>query len=106
MDLVYILYGIVFEWDIQKSHKNRLKHGLSFEQATEIWKKELVFVGNVARSLSGETRNAAIGFIEENLYVAIFTERGKRIRLISVRRARNGEKEVYKKKISNRPGNG
>ena len=42
-----------------------------------------------------EERIILIARLEEELWLAIFTLRKKRIRIISVRKARNNEKEIY-----------
>jgi uncharacterized DUF497 family protein len=43
----------------------------------------------------GEARYLGIGRIDEFIWTSIFTFRGFTIRLISVRRARYGEKALY-----------
>jgi hypothetical protein len=37
MDVTYELGGYVFVWDSEKAEINRQKHGLSFEQACEVF---------------------------------------------------------------------
>ena len=87
-----------FEWDELKSTVNLKKHGVTFAQATEVWKGVHLTVSDIAKSSDGEKRSATIGFIGNHIYTAIWTRRKGRIRLISVRRSRDGEKEVFKKK--------
>ena len=84
-----------FEWDAEKSKANTKKHGISFAQATEIWNGVHLTVDDIARSRDGERRGAAIGWVGDKLYTAIWTVRAGRTRLISVRRARDGETEAY-----------
>jgi uncharacterized DUF497 family protein len=88
-----------FEWNPLKSSENFAKHGISFEDALSIWSGQTVEVNDVARSISGESRSASLGMIAGVIYTAIWTVRDKRIRLISVRRARNGEAKIYFEKI-------
>ena len=43
----------------------------------------------------GEVRYVALGVIDGKHWTAVFTRRGERIRIISVRRSRKKEVEVY-----------
>lgn len=87
-----------FEWDPKKSRENELKHGISFVTALEIWQGRSLSVPQIAKATNGETRGATVGIVAGVLYTAIWTLRDSRIRLISVRRSRNGEKQAYKNK--------
>ena len=98
MEKVYYIYSMLFEWDERKSHQNLKKHGVSFEAAVSIWSTPFIEVDEVARTTKDEIRGATVGKIGHLLYVAIWTKRNNRTRIISVRRARDGEKEVYYKK--------
>lgn len=91
---------IIFEWDEHKSSENQKKHNASFEDTTLIWQGLHVTVDSIAYTVGGEVRNASIGLIRDKLFTAIWTERNEKIRLISVRRARDGEEKIYWKKIS------
>lgn len=93
--------SIEFEWDPVKAHQNKQKHGVSFDEASVIWDGIHVDVKNIARSNDGEKRNATMGRIGSKVYVVIWTKRGRRIRLISVRRARPHEEEIFEE-IQNR----
>lgn len=88
-----------FEWDPAKSESNRAEHGISFAEALEIWQGMTLTVPEIAKSRDGEQRGATIGFVRGEIYTAIWTIRSGSVRLISVRRARHGEKEIYCKKI-------
>jgi uncharacterized DUF497 family protein len=85
----------MFEWDEQKNQANLKKHGISFEKAVALWEDEegveleLIYVE--------EPRTLRIASIEKVIWSAIFTMRGKNIRLISVRRARDNERAIYEK---------
>ncbi len=84
-----------FEFDETKSQSNKLKHGIDFIQAQVLWDDpERIVIP--ARS-SDEPRFVLIaGFNHENWSV-IFAVRNERIRLISARRARQNEKEIYQR---------
>jgi uncharacterized protein len=82
-----------FEWDPVKSAQNLDKHGIGFEQAALLWDDEDLFL---LRSDQGdEERWLAVGMIGLSYWTAIFTTRGSKIRLISVRRARLLEIQCY-----------
>ena len=85
-----------FEFNKEKSEANKFKHGVSFEEATQIW--EQIFLSAPAKTL-GEPRFMAIGPIGEQLYTCIYTPRGETIRLISCRRARAKEGQLYHEHI-------
>ncbi len=82
-----------FEWDEEKRLSNIEKHSLDFLDA------DLLFSGprieGAAKTVEGEERKATTGMIEDVYVTAIFTMRGNTIRIISLRRARNGEKKRH-----------
>lgn len=87
-----------FEWDAGKNRENQKKHGISFEEAIQIWQEPYVEVQDIAYAKS-EKRSATLGKIAGKLYVAIWTQRKNKTRLISVRRARKNEEKIYKEKV-------
>ena len=82
-----------FEFDPAKSAANQAKHGLDFVGAQELW-QDVDRLEVPARS-DAENRRLMIARHGGKLWVAVFTERGENIRLISVRRARPNEEEIY-----------
>lgn len=88
-----------FDWDPAKEYTNKEKHRVSFEDAKAIWDLGHLEVKDIAYAESGEKRSATIGWIRNRLYVAIWTKRHSKIRLISVRRARENEEKVFFEKI-------
>ena len=84
---------MLFEFDPQKSEKNKEKHGINFVEAQELW-RDSGSIGFPANSES-EPRFAVIGKISGKLWVGFYTLRDGKIRIISVRRARKGEKILY-----------
>lgn len=88
-----------FEWDPKKSLENKKKHGISFDEAIEIWQGIRVDAPNIAYSKDGESRSATVGVRQGALYTVIWTKRNKRIRIICARRARKDEKEAFIEKI-------
>ncbi len=82
-----------FEYDPDKSAENKRKHGIDFEVAQRLW-SDAGLVEIPART-TDESRWLLIGKIDEKYWSAIITRRGDNIRLISVRRSRDEEVEVY-----------
>ncbi len=82
-----------FEYDPQKSNINRGKHGIDFDAAQELWNDpDLLEIP--ARTVD-EPRDLVIGKIDGKHWSAVITYRAERIRLISVRRSRQEEIELY-----------
>jgi uncharacterized DUF497 family protein len=82
-----------FEFDANKSLLNEKKHGINFINAQKLWYN--VDRIEIPTKYIDEQRNILIGKIDEAIWSAIFTYRDKKVRLISVRRARDNEKEIY-----------
>jgi uncharacterized DUF497 family protein len=82
-----------FEFDSEKSDKNKAKHGIDFVEAQELW-QDVTALEVPARSET-ERRSALIATYSGKLWTAIFTYRKTKIRIISCRRARDGEKRTY-----------
>jgi uncharacterized protein len=83
-----------FQWDARKSASNEVKHGISFEQAAQI------FRGPVLKTLDdridyGEARFVALGVYDGEVLSVVVTERGGDLRLISARKANRHEREKY-----------
>jgi len=83
-----------FEFDPAKSAANLKKHGIDFIGAQALW-GDSDRLEIPARSLD-EPRTQIIGRIGgEAVWSAFIIMRGNRIRIISVRRARDEEKAAY-----------
>ena len=82
-----------FEFDPTKSEANREKHDVDFVQAQELWQDPLR-VEVPARTM-GEPRWLVIGQMGGKHWSAVVTYRQDRIRIISVRRARDEEIRIY-----------
>ncbi len=84
---------MTFDFDPEKSDANKQKHGIDFLEAQELW-----LDGNLiqvpARTLD-EPRFMVIGKIQDKHWSAIFTYRSQNIRIISVRRSRREEIQIY-----------
>ena len=84
-----------FEYDADKSRTNAEKHGIDFEHAQNLW-QDAGLLTLPARSES-EARFLAVGKIMDRHFTAVFTERAGKVRLISVRRSRMEERDLYER---------
>lgn len=82
-----------FEYDDKKSEINKHKHGLDFIEAQELWKDPDII--QIMANSDTESRYLVIGNIGNKIWSAVITYRGEKIRIISVRRARNSEVTIY-----------
>ncbi len=87
-----------FEFNPEKSAANLEKHGLSLEAAKQLWTVPAVEVE--ARTVD-ERRFLRIAKVNEKFYSCVFTVRSDAIRLISARRSRPDEEQLYREKIEN-----
>ncbi|UVT16358.1 MAG: BrnT family toxin [Nitrospira sp.] len=82
-----------FEFDPSKSAANLSKHGIDFVEAQKLWDDEDRL--EISARTEDEPRYVLISVLDQKLWSAFFTYRKERIRLISVRRARKEERELY-----------
>ena len=81
-----------FEFDPQKSKRNKIKHGISLDEAQLLWAVPTV---EISAKTVDEPRFMIIGEIRKKLYSCIYTMRGASVRLISARRSRKTEETIY-----------
>jgi len=84
-----------FEYDINKSHSNLEKHGIDFEEAQKLFYDKDVII--YPTKYVEEERFFVTGLINDKFYTSIVTFRGKKIRIISTRRARKKEIQEYER---------
>jgi uncharacterized protein len=89
----YIYYTMKFEFDPKKSDTNKAKHDIDFIEAQELW-NDIDYLEIPAKT-TDESRFLVIGKIGEKHWTGIITYRNENIRIISMRRARNEEIELY-----------
>jgi len=82
-----------FEFDEVKSRANHVKHGIDFRDAQRLWEDPNGL--EVATRFLSEPRSIFIGVLDGKHWTAVFTYRGERVRLISVRRSRQQEISLY-----------
>jgi len=82
-----------FEYDVKKSESNLKKHGIDFVTAQELWyDPDLVEIQSKSED---EPRFLIIARINKKHWSAVITYRDSSIRIISVRRSRKTEVELY-----------
>jgi uncharacterized DUF497 family protein len=89
-----------FEFDPGKSASNKDKHGIDFIEAQALWLDNGSIT--VPAKSAGELRSALIAKLGDKLWVVFYTERNDAIRIISVRRAREMERQHYEDHHSSR----
>ena len=82
-----------FEFDEKKSRSNLAKHGIDFISAQRLWLDPYLL--EVPAKTSDEPRFLIVGTIERVVWAAVITYREEVIRIISVRRARAEEVQLY-----------
>jgi hypothetical protein len=87
-----------FEYDPEKSRKNAAKHGIDLDAGQALWEDSGLLV--LPSRYPEESRYLAIGRIGDLHWTAVFTERGERVRLISIRRSRHEERDLYEQNQS------
>ena len=75
-----------FEYDPAKSAKNLAKHGIDNSKTVTL---------TAPNPGNDDVRYIVLGMIDGKHWTAITTKRGKRIRIISVRRSRKNEEAYY-----------
>ena len=82
-----------YEYDNNKNLSNKQKHGITFEEARLVWNDDKMI--EITTSYENEERLINIGKINSKFYTIISTLSGDNIRIISARRARKKEIEIY-----------
>lgn len=81
------------EFDKRKSQTNKEKHGIDFVEAQVLW-DDPDRVEIPAKTID-EDRFLIIGKIVNQCWSAVITYRDENVRIISVRRSRKEEVEIY-----------
>ncbi|MCL2011296.1 MAG: BrnT family toxin [Cystobacterineae bacterium] len=88
-----------FDFDPQKSARNKIKHGIDFKEAFAVWDDENLIV--LRSKYLEEERFLAIGRVYNKSWAVVFTQRGDKIRIISARRSRGEEVAYYEENKAN-----
>ena len=83
----------MFEFDPAKSAANKRKRGIDFVEAQAMWDDPHLLI--IPARTEIEPRFVAVGRLGDKHWSAVFTSRGDKVRLISVRRSREQEVDAY-----------
>lgn len=89
---------LIFQWDENKNTINKSKHGLSFEEAKEVFYDENAVLFDDPDHSVGEERFLIIGMTESNKILLVshcYRDNDNVIRIISARKATKNEKNTY-----------
>ncbi len=95
MEIHYSLRGLLFEWDREKAVTNLRKHGVSFEDACEVFLDPLLLLRDagdadgLTQVVIGETLN------ERLLFVVHIIRQEEVIRIVSARPVTSHERQEY-----------
>jgi len=82
-----------FEFDPEKSEKNKEKYGIDFYEVQALWDDPDLI--EIPAKTADEPRFLITGKTAEKHWSGVITYRGDKIRIISVRRSRKEEIETY-----------
>jgi len=82
-----------FEFDPQKSEANKKKHGIDFYEAQALWDDPDLI--EIPVRTSDEPRFLIVAKSSGKHWSGVITYRGGKIRIISVRRSRKEEVDIY-----------
>ena len=84
-----------FDWDREKASANFDKHGVSFDDARDVFRDVFAIDMEDTRFHYDEPRFVSIGMSESRLLVVVYTTRQDMIRIISARAADPREQRWY-----------
>jgi len=88
-----------YEWDVEKERANRERHGVSFDEAKELFTTGVNYleIYDIEHS-EDEDRFMAIGPVRRGLIVVVYTERFEETtRIISARFATRSEAGLFRR---------
>lgn len=88
-----------FEWDEAKSEKNLRERGFGFDLAALIFEGPVIEWCDI-REPWGEARVLAVGAVADAIVAVVYTDRDSVRRIISARRARKKEVELWQWSVS------
>lgn len=90
--------SVEFDWDEGNKYKNWEKHKVRVQEAEEIFKNEPNFVFPDKKHSKKEKRHGIFGITNEGRpLTCVFTMRGEKIRIITVRDMSEKEKRFFRK---------
>ena len=91
---------MIYELDGEKAKSNRRKHRITFEEAATVFLDPLALTFPDPHHSGQEAREITVGYSRQNraLFVS-HCPRGDRIRIVSARKATQGERRQYEEGI-------
>jgi uncharacterized DUF497 family protein len=87
---------VTYEWDPKKAEANRRKHGVSFEEAATVFQDINALTFEDPDHSDEEPRELTVGLSRSGRVLFLsHCDRGKRIRIISARKATPKERKQY-----------
>ena len=90
---------MTFEWDENKNIGNIKKHGIDFNDSPKIFSNPMVTKVDDRKDYN-EKRWIGLGRLENMIVILAYTKRGKKIRIISIRKANKSERIIYYERIN------
>jgi hypothetical protein len=87
-----------YEWDEAKNRKNLAKHGLSFEDAAQVFSGPCVTFQD-DRFEYGEERLITLGLLAGRLVVMAHSPRDEGTHIISMRKGNRREQKIYQERL-------
>lgn len=92
-------FWMEFEWNPDKAESNYEKHNISFEEAATVFNDLLSVTFPDPDHSVGESRYVIIGMSRfGQILVVSHTDRGEKVRIISVRQATRKERRFYEER--------
>lgn len=89
-------WGLFYRWDKRKAAINLRKHGITFEEAANVFSDTLLMTVPDHEHSNGEERFFSIGRSwKDRLIAVVHTENESEIRIISARKATRRESKIY-----------
>ena len=82
-----------FEYDPEKSAENKRKHGVDFKEVQALWSDPALL--EIPARVNDEPRWVVSGKMLDKHWSAVITRRDDNVRIISARRSRDEEVEIY-----------
>jgi hypothetical protein len=92
--------ALPFEWDEEKAEDNIRKHNISFEEAKSVFGDPFSITIDDPDHSEHEQRFIDIGYSKNGrVLVVVYTERGRKTRIISCRKATRIERRKYEQQF-------
>jgi uncharacterized DUF497 family protein len=93
-------YKFYFEWSEAKRLDNLAKHGVDFSDAAQIFDGPVMHKEDKRKPYGGERRFQALGTVDDDYYLVVYTHRETVCRIITAWRVDESGKKRYQKSLS------